>query len=116
MTEDQLKQEVLGGLAETGYLVVSGYDVAPDRDTPWRDNFSQVLLQDQLRGAIARFNPKVPLVASEDGLAPIMPRLKENLSQAKTLATLRDTLLPRLISGQLRLPGAEALIAEANLR
>ena len=36
--------------------------------------------------------------------------------QAKTLATLRDTLLPRLISGQLRLPGAEALIAEANLR
>ncbi|WP_199181278.1 hypothetical protein [Chromobacterium alticapitis] len=31
--------------------------------------------------------------------------------QAQTLATLRDTLLPRLISGQLRLPEAEALIA-----
>ena len=28
-----------------------------------------------------------------------------------TLATLRDTLLPRLISGQLRLPEAEALAA-----
>ena len=28
---------------------------------------------------------------------------------AQSLATLRDTLLPRLISGQLRLPDAEAL-------
>jgi len=34
-------------------------------------------------------------------------RVKEQ--QAQTLATLRDTLLPRLISGQLRLPEAEAL-------
>ena len=32
---------------------------------------------------------------------------------ARTLATLRDTLLPRLISGQLRLPEAEALLEEA---
>ncbi|WP_442762431.1 restriction endonuclease subunit S [Malikia spinosa] len=31
-------------------------------------------------------------------------RLVENEKQAQTLATLRDTLLPRLISGQLRLP------------
>jgi hypothetical protein len=30
---------------------------------------------------------------------------------AQTLVTLRDTLLPRLISGQLRLPHAEALTA-----
>jgi type I restriction enzyme S subunit len=36
-----------------------------------------------------------------------MERIKENLIQARTLATLRDTLLPRLISGQLRLPDAE---------
>lgn len=32
----------------------------------------------------------------------------ENERQAQTLASLRDTLLPRLISGQLRLPEAEA--------
>lgn len=31
----------------------------------------------------------------------------------RTLASLRDTLLPRLISGQLRLPEAEALVGEA---
>lgn len=33
------------------------------------------------------------------------------LPQAQTLATLRDTLLPRLISGQLRLPEAVSLLA-----
>jgi len=36
-------------------------------------------------------------------------RVRVNEQQAQTLATLRDTLLPRLISGQLRLPEAEAL-------
>jgi type I restriction enzyme S subunit len=39
-------------------------------------------------------------------------RVKENERQAQTLATLRDTLLPRLISGQLRLPEAEERLAE----
>jgi type I restriction enzyme S subunit len=43
-----------------------------------------------------------------------MDRIKTNLFQAQTLATLRDTLLPRLISGQLRLPDAEALAEEAG--
>lgn len=35
-----------------------------------------------------------------------------NHEQAQTLATLRDTLLPRLISGQLRLPEAQAAAEE----
>lgn len=43
----------------------------------------------------------------------LFDRLIENEKQAQTLATLRDTLLPRLISGQLRLPQAQELIAEA---
>ena len=40
-------------------------------------------------------------------------RLIENEKQAHTLATLRDTLLPRLLSGQLRLPEAQAAAEEA---
>ncbi|MDY7839692.1 type I restriction endonuclease subunit R [Aeromonas caviae] len=72
MTEDQLEQEVLGWLAETGYRVVCGYDVAPDSDNPWRANFNQVLLLDQLKGAIARLNPSVPMVAREDALAQVV--------------------------------------------
>ncbi len=37
-------------------------------------------------------------------IAPIISRMTENVHKAQTLAALRDTLLPRLISGQLRLP------------
>jgi type I restriction enzyme, S subunit len=36
-------------------------------------------------------------------VGPIQARIFENQSQAQSLATLRDTLLPRLISGSLRL-------------
>lgn len=42
----------------------------------------------------------------------IQQKIAANHAQAQTLATLRDTLLPRLISGQLRLPEAEAMAAE----
>ncbi len=35
---------------------------------------------------------------------PLLNRMAANVFEAQTLATLRDTLLPRLISGQLRLP------------
>ena len=38
----------------------------------------------------------------------LLNRMAANVHQAQTLSTLRDTLLPRLISGQLRLPEAQA--------
>ena len=46
-------------------------------------------------------------------LAPILQRMTENALQAQTLTALRDTLLPRLISGQLRLPEAQAELEDA---
>jgi type I restriction enzyme S subunit len=39
---------------------------------------------------------------------PIYNRFVKNKQQIQTLANLRDTLLPRLISGQLRIADAEA--------
>ena len=44
--------------------------------------------------------------------ADVWQRIKANNQLTQTLATLRDTLLPRLISGQLRLPEAEVMLAE----
>lgn len=44
------------------------------------------------------------LRAFDDIASPMDKRVIENEQQIRTLATLRDTLLPRLISGQLRLP------------
>jgi len=55
--------------------------------------------------------PDAEMVKEFDRVAgPIQSRIFANEQQAQTLATLRDTLLPRLISGQLRLPEAEAAL------
>ena len=56
--------------------------------------------------------PSPALEAFTFVVCPIFERVGRNRLQAQTLATLRDTLLPRLISGQLRLPEAEALLAQ----
>ena len=48
--------------------------------------------------------------AYESVAMPLHQRVKQNELQAQTLSTLRDTLLPRLISGQLRLPEAQAAL------
>ena len=40
-------------------------------------------------------------------------RIKTNESESRTLAELRDTLLPKLISGELRVPEAERQIEAA---
>ncbi|MFM5840686.1 type I restriction endonuclease subunit R [Aeromonas rivipollensis] len=72
MTEDQLEQEVMGWLAEVGYRTVCGYDVAPDSANPWRSDFRQVVLEDVLREAVVRLNPKVPLGAREDAVRQVL--------------------------------------------
>ena len=51
------------------------------------------------------------LTAFAETIRPMVDRA--HLTQIQELATLRDTLLPRLISGQLRLPEAQAAAAEA---
>ena len=56
---------------------------------------------------------KAALDLFNETAAPIHERVFENEKQAQTLATLRDTLLPRLISGQLRLPEAKAMLVDA---
>ena len=45
---------------------------------------------------------------------PIMQKIKKNDEETRTLASLRDTLLPKLISGEPRVPDAEKFIGEAG--
>lgn len=46
-------------------------------------------------------------------VAPLYEKLRANSEQAKALAELRDALLPRLISGKLRLPEAREQMEDA---
>ena len=60
--------------------------------------------------ALACVVPSAEILRAFNAVAcPLLVKVSANQRQAQTLATLRDTLLPRLISGQLRLPEAEAI-------
>ena len=52
------------------------------------------------------------LIQFEKTAGNLLAKIDNNLSQAQILTQLRDALLPRLISGQLRLPEAEVMVEE----
>ena len=86
--------------------------------------FGRTWFNSRANGA-AQQNISKAIVASYRAIAPSEPLLsrfheiadslycsiRANSKHAQTLTTLRDTLLPRLISGQLRLPETEAVVA-----
>lgn len=86
--------------------------------------FGRVWFNSRANGA-AQQNISKAIVASYQAVVPSEPlldrfheiadgiysRIRANSMQAQTLATLRDTLLPRLISGQIRL--ADVVEADA---
>jgi len=51
--------------------------------------------------------------AFDDLVEPAVSRVLANCNESRTLASLRDTLLPKLISGELRVKDAEALVARS---
>jgi len=51
----------------------------------------------------------------EDYISPYFKKIRENLFESCTLSSLRDTLLPKLISGELRVPDVEKFLEEAGL-
>lgn len=56
--------------------------------------------------------PPAVLMAFEKLVTAWFDPILSNVNESRTLATLRDTLLPRLISGELRVPDAEAFFRE----
>jgi type I restriction enzyme S subunit len=57
--------------------------------------------------------PASVAVAFEAAVAPLRMQMEANVARAETLAALRDALLPRLISGKLRLSEAKAALETA---
>jgi type I restriction enzyme S subunit len=55
--------------------------------------------------------PPKPLVEAFTAVAkPLFDQINRNIDQSRTLATLRDTLLPKLLSGELQVPDVRQLI------
>jgi type I restriction enzyme, S subunit len=55
--------------------------------------------------------PKPLLDALEDLVAPLFLRMLTNINENRSLAALRDVLLPKLISGELRVKDAERFVS-----
>lgn len=77
---------------------------------------TQPLLTQRDLGAQRGVIPPSHVVAEfEEVVEPLYQRIQEQEVQVQTLASLRDNLLPRLISGQLSLLDAESTISEAQV-
>jgi type I restriction enzyme S subunit len=57
--------------------------------------------------------PATVLEKFREIVTPLEERIALNVQESRTLAELRDTLLPRLISGELRVPAAERVVEQA---
>jgi len=57
--------------------------------------------------------PPRNLVVFEETVAGVFARVRKNLMQSRTLAALRDTLLPKLLSGEIRVSEAEEIVEES---
>ena len=55
------------------------------------------------------------LSAFDEQVVPLFKKIDVNDDESVTLAALRDTLLPKLISGELRVPDAEKFVEEVGL-
>jgi len=70
-------------------------------DTITRDTFARVKIA----------APPTPIVgAFEVGVSPMLGRIREGLWESRTLTAIRDALLPKLISGQIRVKDAERFL------
>lgn len=70
-TEDEIELYNLELLETLGYKYRYGYDIQPEGQHPERESFSDILLKDRLKNAIAKLNPDIPLEAREEAFQQI---------------------------------------------
>ncbi|HIF9325829.1 TPA: type I restriction endonuclease subunit R [Photobacterium damselae] len=60
ITELQLEKLCINWFTDRGYLYKNGYDIAPDGDSPERDDYHQVVLKQRLLERLEILNPELP--------------------------------------------------------
>jgi len=82
ITESILEEATLAWLEELGYATLNGPNIAPGEPKAERTSYSDVVLADRLRSALARINPDIPSDALEEVIRKITrtdtPNLFEN--------------------------------------
>lgn len=75
-------------------------------DTITRNTFEQFLILSA---------PEAVLNAFDEISSPLFERMRTSDLESKTLRDLRDTLLPKLICGEIRIPDAQKFLEEAGI-
>ena len=77
ITEDLLEQQCLDWFKEIGYSYVFAPALAPDGDSPERDDFRQCILPGRLRSSLQRLNPKVPCATIDSAISQLINPIKK---------------------------------------
>jgi len=70
--ESDIEETTLDWLAELGYTVLHGPDIAPDTSDAERAAYNEVILTRRLQDAVARLNPEIPANAQEEAIRKIL--------------------------------------------
>ena len=68
------------------------------------------ITRDTFKMALCVVPPVARARSFEDLVNPVLQRILLNVRESRTLAELRDTLLPKLISGEIRVPAAKQAV------
>jgi len=61
LTEADIENITLEILEELGYQIVHGPDIAPDSENPLRSKWDDTIIEQDLKKAIVKLNPKLPV-------------------------------------------------------
>ena len=70
--ESDVEEAALNWLADLGYTVLHGPDIAPDMPDAERSTYKEVVLEHRLRDAVARLNPEIPPDAQEEAIRKVL--------------------------------------------
>jgi type I restriction enzyme R subunit len=72
ITEDSIEQSAIEILQSQGWEYANGKEISPEGIYCERESFSQILLLDRLRSAIATINPHIPAYAQESAVQKVL--------------------------------------------
>ena len=93
VTESTVEDAALDWLADLGWSVARGPDIAPDTLVAERSDYGQVLLEQRLRDSIARLNPDLPADVLDDAFRQL------NRPEGPTLETRNRAFHRMLVEG-----------------
>jgi type I restriction enzyme R subunit len=111
-----VEEAALAWLGSLGYRIKHGPEVAPGELAAERTNYSQIVLEDRLRQALARLNPDLPAQALDDAfrklIRPEGPTLDTRNRAVHRMLVEGVTVEYRRLDGSIA--GAQARVLDFN--